>query len=184
MNAIFVKLEQVKIKTITLEGGIAKLDNEGKKVKDESGKVVYTIPPVKEKVKELISISTKPIEADKLTTIQGQIEAVTNVMKGIFNVLDYAKQSGSLVVNFGGSTFNLGGKFTLYVNIDGADYSFLTDVDVTFNGYGTNADGRNEVSFKKLGDLLNQFFAVVRSSQGQSYLLPESIKKEMLTLKA
>jgi hypothetical protein len=54
MNAIFVKLEQVKIKTITLESGIAKLDNEGKKVKDESGKVVYTIPPVKEKVKELI----------------------------------------------------------------------------------------------------------------------------------
>ena len=147
-------------------------------------KVVYSTPPVKEKVKELISISTKPIEGDKLNTIQGQIDAVTNVMQGIFNVLNYAKQGGSLVVNFGGSTFNLGGKFTLYVNIDGEDFNFLNDVDMAFNGYGTDVNGRNEVSFTKLSAFLNQFFAVIRATQGQSNILPESIKTKMLTLNA
>jgi hypothetical protein len=184
MNAIFVKLEQVKVKTITLDKGTPKFNDNGEKVKDENGKVVYSIPPTKEKVSELVSISTKPLDVDKLNTIQGQTEAVTKVMQGIFNTLDYAKQGGSLVVNFGGSTFNLGGKFTLYVNIDGKDYTFLNDVDMTFNGYGTDASGRNEVSFKKLQGFLNQFFAVIRATEGQSNILPNSIKNEILKLNA
>ena len=168
MNTISVKLEQTKVKSITIVKGTPKFDNDGEKIKDENGKVIYSIDPIKERVTELISIESNDIFVEQISDIQGQTEAVTQIINGLSEAVNYALQGGSSVVLIAGKTFNLGGKFSLYVRVNGQDYCFDNDVTKQFKGQ----QGLTH-TLKKPQQLLNELFAVIRATEGQSSTLPK-----------
>lgn len=172
MKTICVKLEQVKVKTITLVKGTPKFDDNGEKIKDDNGKVVYSVDPIKERVEELISIESNDIFIESLSEISSQVDAVTQIINGLKDAITYAQQGGTNVIQIGNVTFNLAGKFTLYVNVDGKDYCFDNDVTKQIKGQSGALH-----TFKKTQQLVNELFAVIRATEGQSSILPQGTLK-------
>ena len=118
-----------------------------------------------------VSIRSKAIECDKLTTIEGQINAIKKIIEGFEFTLQLAAQSGAKVVTFGGVKFRLTSKFTIYLNVNGQDFSF-DEINQFFEG------ATNKVNtFKKGAELTTDLFAILRNAMGQSAILPTTILK-------
>jgi len=126
----------------------------------------------------IVSIRTKAMTFDKLTTIEGQIEAIKKIREGFQFTLDLAMQSQSKVVTFGGVKFRLTSKFTMYLNVNGQDFSF-DEIEQFFEG------ATNKVNtFKKGAELTTDLFAILRNAMGQSAILPMTILKTINAQKA
>lgn len=119
----------------------------------------------------VVSIRSKVIDIEKVNTIEGQIEAVKQIVKGFQFTIDLASQSGQKVVTFGGVKFRLTSKFTIYLNVNGQDFSF-DEIDQFFEGAN-----KKENSFKKGAELATDMFAILRNAVGQSPILPTTIIK-------
>lgn len=176
MKTICVKLEQVRTSTITIDKGTPKFNDNGEKVKDNNGKVVYSVPPTKERIEELVSIESDDIHVEQLSDIHGQVDAVSKILDGLKEAVTYALQGGSSIVLIGDKKFNLGGKFQLYVCVDGKDYCFDNDVTKRFKGQ-TSAPH----TLKKTQQLVNELFAVIRATEGQSAILPQGTISKLLS---
>jgi hypothetical protein len=119
----------------------------------------------------VVSIRSKAIDVEKLNTIEGQIEAVKQIVKGFQFTIDLASQSGAKVVTFGGVKFRLTSKFTMYLNVNGQDFSF-DEINQFFEGATSK-----ENTFKKGTELTTDLFAILRNAVGQSPILPMTIIK-------
>lgn len=119
----------------------------------------------------VVSIRSKVIEADKLTTLEGQIKTIKQIVKGFQFTIQLAAQGGAKVVTFGGVKFRLTSKFTMYLNVNGHDFSF-DEIDQFFEGATSK-----ENSFKKGAELATDMFAILRNAVGQSPILPTTIIK-------
>lgn len=121
----------------------------------------------------VVSIRTKAVEIANLSKIEGQINFVVEMMNGIKMTLDLAAQSEQKVVIFGGIKFRLNSKFTLYVNVDGIDYS-RDEINNFFQGKETYFN-----NFKNGNVLAKDMCALIRNAIGQSVNLPQSITKSL-----
>lgn len=122
-------------------------------------------------VVNVVSIRSKVIEADKLTTLEGQIKAIKQIREGFEFTIQLAAQSGAKVVTFGGVKFRLTSKFTMYLNVNGNDFSF-DEINQFFEGATSK-----ENTFKKGAELTTDLFAILRNAVGQSPILPMTIIK-------
>jgi hypothetical protein len=126
----------------------------------------------------VISIRSKAIDVEKINTIEGQIEAIKKIREGFQFTIDLATQSGAKVVTFGGVKFRLTSKFTIYLNVNGNDFSF-DEINQFFEGATSK-----ENTFKKGAELTTDLFAILRNAVGQSPILPMTIIKTIDSQKA
>ena len=99
-------------------------------------------------------------------------EIVLNQVNQIANALRFAAQVGAKSVKVGGVTFNLNGKFVLYVVIDGLDYS--AD-ELSFN----LCVDAIELSFKNSGALVGAMYGIIRMTEGKSPFYTQNALKTL-----
>lgn len=115
-----------------------------------------------------VTLNLPKFEADGLVKAE---EAAKDMLEHIALALQLQADTGQKNVKVGGVTFSLGSKFTLYLNVDGLDYSLDDCIKLA-----TNQD-TEQSSFRNGGSLFVQMYRVIRMTQGQTEGLTMEAKK-------
>lgn len=110
----------------------------------------------------LVSLKTKGAQ---FKDTEGAVKIALGFIEAIEQSLAIAQQMGAKAVKVGGVNFSLGGKFYLYVTIDGQDYS-LDDVFSIFEGRDVT-----QMSFRNPKALFVAMYQIIRTAEGKSPLL-------------
>lgn len=121
----------------------------------------------------LVSLKTKSFD---VASNESAVETCTKFVREIANSLNLAREMGAKAVKVGGVNFSFSGKFVLYVNIDGCDYS-LDDVATIWDG-----SNKTENSFKNGGAFFVAMYQILRTADGKSALLTADGRKESIKL--
>lgn len=160
MKTIKLKFEQTQTRNVTLV----------KAVKDAKGK--EKIPALKEKQTTTIQYISPAIEFVDKTKNE---EIAVHILTLLAESYAVARQSGSTRYRLGTTDFVLNGKFVLYVNVDGQDYS-LDDSGLLFVQ-------NREVRLSNIKNLAVTMLQILQIADGKSPLIAESTFKKALTSK-
>ena len=116
----------------------------------------------------LVTLNTKAFEFEDSAKAT---EICISFIKAINSSLIDAYDMGARGVKIGTVNFSFNAKFTLYVSIDGADYS-LDDI----NSVWANAESMQN-SFKNPSALYVAIYKIIRSANGESTLLDAEATK-------
>lgn len=172
MKTIKLKFEQTQNRTITLVKAVYELDRNGKVKKDSSGKPIIKIPALKEKQECIIEYISPELKFDDDKTNE---KIAVEILTLLAESYACAKQSGSTRYTLGNSDFVINGKFILYLNVDGQDYS-LDDSGLLFVQ-------NQQIRLSNIKLLAINMLRILQIADNKSPLLAESTFRKALTTK-